>query len=89
MAKDIWLAVKILTIGPGIRKRETRIGQLMAGFILLSTAVMAIFVSYMYNFANAKSSTEAIINSVILLFVNSFDESCHELFEAFFSKLVT
>lgn len=46
-------------------------------FLLLSITVLAIYTSAVYNRAIAMSSTELIVNAVILLFVNEIDEQIY------------
>jgi len=46
----------------------------LSGLILFFLTMLALYTSFLYNVALAESSTELIMNAVILLFINDLDE---------------
>jgi len=90
LVPDFWNGVKVLYFVPKRKltaedeEDSTIFGRFMGGFLLVSTAFIALYVSIAFNFANAGSNTELIINSAILLFVNNLDELSLKLIQIFF-----
>jgi len=58
----------------------------VSGTSLVGITVLAVYCSFFYNQAIAMSNTELIVNSVILLFVNEFDEQIYGIVEIMKSR---
>jgi len=59
---------------------------LISGFRLFFLALLALATSIIYNLAIAATSTDMVVNSVILLFINDLDEKAMEVMKAFAPK---
>jgi len=59
---------------------------LCSGFVLLFLALLALATSIIYNHAIAETSTDMVVNSVILLFINDIDEKAMQVMKAFAPK---
>jgi len=59
---------------------------LMSGFRVVTLALLALATSIFYNLAIAETSTDMVVNSVILLFINDLDEKAMEVMKAFAPK---
>lgn len=81
---DILNGCKLLITAPRIK--SLRFQSFIGGSVLVIISVMGIYTSLAFNNANAESSTELIINSAVLLFVNNLDELCLLLIQAMFPR---
>jgi len=59
---------------------------LISGFRVFSFALLALATSIIYNKAIAETSTDMVVNSVILLFINDLDEKAMEVMQTFAPK---
>jgi len=59
---------------------------LFCGFRMIVLALLALATSIIYNQAIAETSTDMVVNSVILLFINDLDEKAMEVMKAFAPK---
>jgi len=59
-----------------------------SGFAHFALTTLALYTSYFYNLATAPANTDLILNAVILLFINDFDEQIMNALQAMFPEWV-
>ena len=76
LSPDLVAGIKLIWVAPRMGCLSKILRCFAGGVILVITVLFALGVSLLFNFASAASNTDLIINAVILLFVNDFDELC-------------
>jgi len=86
LVPDIWSGMDLLVSASKIKSLSVSIRCLIASICILSNTIIAIVISFYYNNATATSNVTAITKSVILLFVNRFDENTFNILKTICPK---
>ena len=79
--------LKILWTAPRLDSYSKKLRAFVGGLILVAIFAYSLFVTICFNIAGAVSNTELIMNAVILLFINDFDEHLLMILVSFFPHL--